>query len=183
MREQGKRCTTMAVVLSAAVGLLGWCPVEAGAGSATSSASEAGGAGPALVVETLDHGRFDLAEQRGSWVVVNFWATWCSPCLKEIPDLTRFDAAREDVRVIGLAYEEISAPDMRAFLERHPAGYPIAIVDVYAPPAGLATPRGLPTTHLVAPDGRLVRSFLGPVTSADLSQAIDAAGAAAGTGG
>ena len=133
-----------------------------------------------LVVETLEHGSFDLASQRGSWVVVNFWATWCSPCLKEIPDLSRFDAEREDVRVIGLAYEEIEPADMRAFLERHPAGYPVAILDVYSPPPGLATPRGLPTTHLVSPEGKLVETFLGPVTSADLARAISRAGATDG---
>ena len=131
---------------------------------------------PALSVQTLDHGTFELSAQRGSWVVVNFWATWCSPCLKEIPDLSAFDAAREDVQVIGLAYEDITPEDMRAFLAEHPAGYPVALVDVYAPPAGFATPRGLPTTHLVAPDGSLARTFVGPVTSADLSRAIAEAG-------
>src|SRR5688572_6682080 len=49
---------------------------------------------PALVVDTFDGKRFDLAEHRGKWVVVNFWATWCNPCLKEIPDLDAFDKAR-----------------------------------------------------------------------------------------
>lgn len=137
---------------------------------------------PVLVVETLDHGRFDLAEKRGSWVVVNFWATWCKPCLKEIPDFTAFDAARDDVQVVGLAYEEIEPADMREFLAKHPAGYPIALLDVYAPPEDFETPRGLPMTYLIAPDGRVAKKFLGPVTSEELAAAISEAGVA-GTDG
>lgn len=127
---------------------------------------------PTLVVETLDHGRFDLSEHRGEWVVVNFWATWCKPCLKEIPDLSEFDAARDDVRVIGLAYEEIEVAAMREFLVKHPAGYPIALLDVYSPPADFDTPRGLPMTYLIAPDGRVADKFLGPITSQDLARSI-----------
>ena len=133
---------------------------------------------PTLVVETLDDGTFDLQSKRGGWVVVNFWATWCKPCLKEIPDFTAFDAARDDVSVIGLAYEEIEPDAMREFLKQHPAGYPIALLDVYNPPADFATPRGLPMTYLIAPDGTVAERFLGPVTSQDLAAAIDKAAAA-----
>lgn len=131
---------------------------------------------PKLVVDTLDHGRFDLSAQRGQWVVVNFWATWCKPCIKEIPDLSAFDAARDDVQVIGLAYEEIEIADLREFLERHPAGYPIAVLDVYDPPADFDTPRGLPMTYLIDPEGRIAKKFLGPITSGDLAEAIAAQG-------
>lgn len=133
---------------------------------------------PGLVVETLDDGPFDLAAQRGQWVVVNFWATWCKPCLKEIPDLSAFDAARDDVRVIGLAYEEIEPDAMREFLAKYPAGYPIAILDVYNPPADFETPRGLPMTYLIAPDGSVAKKYLGPITSKELAEAIDGSPAA-----
>jgi thiol-disulfide isomerase/thioredoxin len=131
---------------------------------------------PALKVQTLDGKAYDLAAQRGKWVVVNFWATWCSPCLKEMPELSALDAMREHVEVIGLAYEEIEPADLRAFLQKHPVVYPVAIVDVYDPPADFATPRGLPMTYLIAPDGTVAKQFLGPVTAAEVEAAIAAAG-------
>ncbi|WP_434734749.1 TlpA family protein disulfide reductase [Chiayiivirga sp.] len=136
---------------------------------------------PTLEVKTIDGADWSLAARRGRWVVVNFWATWCSPCLKEIPDLSAFDAQREDVEVIGLAYEEIEAADMQVFLKEHPAGYPIAIIDVYAPPEDFDTPRGLPMTYLIAPDGSVAKKFLGPVTAKELGQAIAASAAPAAT--
>lgn len=127
---------------------------------------------PTLSVATLDGKTFDLAAHRGQWVVVNFWATWCAPCLKEIPDLSAFDTARDDVTVIGLAYDEIEPADLRAFLAEHPASYAMAIVDVYAPPKDFETPRGLPMTYLIAPDGAVAKKVLGPVTAKDLAAAI-----------
>ncbi|CAA9306516.1 MAG: Thioredoxin [uncultured Lysobacter sp.] len=148
---------------------------------ATSAAAQSGASAaapppkadiPALDVTTLDGARYELATRRGKWVVVNFWATWCAPCLKEMPDLSALDARREDLEVVGLAYEEIEPADMQVFLKAHPVVYPVAIVDVAAPPAGFETPRGLPTTYLIRPDGRIAKKFLGPVTGADIEAEI-----------
>jgi thiol-disulfide isomerase/thioredoxin len=136
---------------------------------------------PSLKLQTFAGQAYDLAEHRGRWVVVNFWATWCTPCLKEIPDLNAFDKARDDVEVIGLAYEEIERADMEAFLKEHPIEYPIAVVDTFNPPADFDTPPGLPMTYLIAPDGKVAKQFLGPVTSEELAKLIGAAGKAAAT--
>ena len=131
---------------------------------------------PGLHVKTIDGKEYDLSGHRGQWVVVNFWATWCGPCLKEMPELSALDAMREHVEVIGLAYEEIEPAEMQAFLQKHPVVYPIAILDVYDPPKDFATPRGLPTTYLIAPDGKVAKHFLGPVTANDSDTAIANAG-------
>ena len=131
---------------------------------------------PALRVDTLDHGAFDVADRRGRWVVVNFWATWCAPCLKEMPELSALDALHEHIEVVGLAYEDIDVAAMREFLGSHPVVYPVAIVDVYDPPADFPAPRGLPMTYLLAPDGKVAERFMGPVTAADIEAAIAAAG-------
>ena len=127
---------------------------------------------PSLQVKTLDGKAFDLAAQRGKWAIVNFWATWCGPCLKEMPELSALDAMREHIVVIGLAYEDNTPEDMRAFMKEHPVVYPIALVDVYDPPKDFETPRGLPMTYLIAPDGKVARQFLGPVTAREIETAI-----------
>jgi len=135
---------------------------------------------PSLAVDTIDHGRFDLADKRGQWVVVNFWATWCAPCLKEIPDLNALDARREDLEVIGLAYEEITPEAMRAFYaEKVKPEYPVSIIDPFTPPADFETPRGLPFTVLIDPQGAVAHQFLGPVTGADIEAKISEVSAAA----
>lgn len=134
---------------------------------------------PTLKIATLDGAQYDLAAKRGRWVVVNFWATWCSPCLKEMPELDALDAEREDIEVLGLAYEEIEPADLRAFLDKRPVKYPVAIVDVYDPPADFPTPRGLPMTHVIAPDGTVAKRFMGPVTKDELAAVVDGASGSA----
>ena len=143
-------------------------------------AQPAGGADavqqPALRVTTLDGNTFDLAGQRGKWVIVNFWATWCAPCLKEMPELSALDAMREHIVVVGLAYEETTTDELAAFMRKHPVAYPIALVDVYDPPKDFETPRGLPMTYLIAPDGRVAKQYLGPVTARMIEEDIARAG-------
>lgn len=128
---------------------------------------------PQLKIDLVDGGHYDLAQHRGRWVVVNFWATWCGPCLKEMPELSKL-AQRGDVDVLGLAYEDITKADMQAFLKQHAPSYPIAILDTFSPPRDFDTPQGLPMTVIVAPDGHVAKKFLGPVTIAAIDEVVTA---------
>jgi thiol-disulfide isomerase/thioredoxin len=127
---------------------------------------------PTLHVTTLAGETFDLAAQRGHWVIVNFWATWCVPCIKEMPDISHFVATHKNVRAIGLAYEDSEPADIKAFLGKHPVVYPIAQVTLDKPLKDFDAPRGLPTTYLIGPDGKVVQHRLGPVTATMLKQWI-----------
>ncbi len=130
---------------------------------------------PALVVTTFDGKPWSLREQRGHWVLVNFWATWCGPCLEEMPALSAFNTKREDVSVIGLAFDDIDHAGMQDFLKQHTVSYPIAMIDTLHPPQDFETPRGLPTSYLIAPDGSVAKKIIGPLKIKVLEQAIAAA--------
>lgn len=133
---------------------------------------------PSLNIKTLDGKTFDLSAQRGHWVIVNFWATWCSPCIKEMPDISAFVASHKDVAAIGIAWEDTERDEIDAFVKKHPVAYTLAQGDVYNPLPDFGAPRNLPVTYLIAPDGTIAKQFTGPITANDLEKAI-AAGAKA----
>lgn len=124
----------------------------------------------------LGGGDVSLSDYRGEWVVVNYWATWCAPCRKEIPELSALHDEREGLTVLGLAYEELEDEDFFAFLEDFEVTYPILKVDVYDPPEPFGAPKALPTTIILDPSGKSVKAFLGPVTRESIEAFIDSAG-------
>jgi thiol-disulfide isomerase/thioredoxin len=128
-----------------------------------------------FTLEKLGGGQQSLATLRGKWVVLNYWATWCAPCLKEIPDLSQLHDSRADIIVLGLAFEENEIKAFEEFLLEFKPSYPILLVDVYNPPEPFGAPRVLPTTIVLDPTGKAVKAFLGPVKAEDIEGYIDSA--------
>jgi len=114
-----------------------------------------------------------VSDYRQKWVVLNYWATWCAPCRKEIPDLSSLHEARDDIVVLGLAFEDTDIETFDEFLEEYHPSYPILLVDVYAPPEPFGAPKALPTTIILGLEGYPVKTFVGPVTRETIEAFID----------
>lgn len=109
-----------------------------------------------------------LSDYRGKWVVVNYWATWCPPCLEEIPELAHFHEQHKgkDAVVLGVNFEDIDLAQLREFIKQYDVTYPVLLAgqDVRAQPIALGPVPGLPTTYLVSPAGKVVAQNIGPIT-------------------
>jgi thiol-disulfide isomerase/thioredoxin len=126
-----------------------------------------------FTLQQLGGGPVSLSDYRGEWVVVNYWATWCAPCRKEMPELSELHVERQDVTVLGLAYEDVEDNSFESFLAASPVSYPILKVDVYNPPEPFGAPRALPTTIILDREGRAVKAFVGPVTRESIEKFLD----------
>lgn len=118
---------------------------------------------PDLELQTLNGEPLNLAEQKGKVLLVNFWATWCAPCRKEIPDLIDLHAEYESegLRVIGVATDQEGAEAVRPFAEKHKINYPIVLDTSKTVQSNFDSMYGLPTTYVVNPEGQIVRRVLG----------------------
>ncbi len=125
----------------------------------------------------LDGKTYKLSDYRGKWVVVNYWATWCPPCLEEIPELEVFysNHKNSDAVVLGIALERIKNDRLKAFVEQQFMSYPVLKASPEARPP-LGSVPGLPTTYLVDPKGEIVAKQVGGVTREALEHFIDTHG-------
>jgi thiol-disulfide isomerase/thioredoxin len=116
-----------------------------------------------FVFKDMEGKAHSLSGYKGKWVVVNYWATWCPPCLEEIPDLIALHEKRKDMAILGVALEYKSAKEVRDFVDDNLMPYPIVLGDdkliQQVGPADV-----LPTTYIFNPQGQLVKVRRGLIT-------------------
>lgn len=121
----------------------------------------------------LDGKTHNLSDYRGKWVLVNYWATWCPPCLEEIPELEVFHNNHKDklAVVLGVSMEGIKADRLRKFVEDQFVSYPILLAGDDTSQL-LGKVPGLPTSYLVNPQGEVVAREVGPIDAASIEKFI-----------
>lgn len=130
-------------------------------------------AGPlaGVPIATLDGAAFDIAALQGKPAVVNFWATWCVPCIQEIPTFNKLHRQLAgSATVLGISMDEEGAEIVKPFLKKHPMEYPVALGS--EPLAERFQVEQLPVTLIFDRAGRQVERFEGYTEEAVLEEAI-----------
>lgn len=128
---------------------------------------------PTLTLPDLDGNRVQVPDGNGQPLLINYWASWCAPCIEEMPELDRFAASQgvDGVQVLGIALDD--ADSVRNFLQQVPVGYPI-LLDQPGPAdtsVQLGNPAGvLPYTVLVDADGVMHRQKIGPFQDGEVDR-------------
>jgi peroxiredoxin len=128
---------------------------------------------PAISLPDLDGRPHALNDYRGRRVLLNFWASWCVPCLDEMPALIEAQEkfGEKSPIVVGIAMDD--PLHVKAFLARHPVNYPILIGNTSTPSTSLQlgnTRQVLPYSVLIDADGRILATHTGPLSSVRLRQ-------------
>jgi thiol-disulfide isomerase/thioredoxin len=122
-------------------------------------------------------GKLDMQPLKGKPLLINFWATWCPPCVEELPLLERFYGQNKakSMQIVGLAADKPEA--VRTFLKKLPLTFPIGITDL----SGIALSKswgnlagGLPFSVMLAADGRVMQRKMGKLSEDDLNTWLNA---------
>lgn len=114
-----------------------------------------------------------LSNYKGKWVLVNYWATWCPPCLEEVPDLVNlYDQHKQkDLMVLGVVFDYKDVKEVTGYVDDMLMSYPIVLGDDSVA-AQIGSAEVLPTTFIYNPHGVLVKIKRGIVTRAYIEKII-----------
>lgn len=122
-----------------------------------------GDAAPNFSIQDRDGQTRSLQDYRGETVLLNFWATWCPPCVWEMPSLERLHKTlgADGFRVLAVSLDEQGWPPVDQFLERVSISFPI-LLDAQGEVANIYGTFQLPETYLIGPDGIVLKKYIGP---------------------
>ena len=148
-------------------------PVSGAAATGAANNGDPVAALRALSLPDLDGKPHRIDQWAGKPVVVNFWATWCAPCVKEMPELQALQEKYPNIQFVGIGIDKVE--NMRQFLQKVPVSYPLLVMEAGAidrlrtlgNPAG-----GLPFTLVFDADGGISRKILGQIQPDDLDRTL-----------
>ncbi|WP_421134559.1 TlpA family protein disulfide reductase [Alteromonas sp. A079] len=118
--------------------------------------------------ETLDGTTHSWSDMQGEWVVINYFAPWCAPCLREMPELNAFsNALPSNTRLFAINYDRLSREDLSKLVTK----YDIELNVIFAQQnttLPLSKPAYLPATFIIGPDGKVKETIMGEVTEHSL---------------
>ena len=120
-------------------------------------------------IEIFNGSDTNLNNLNGNWIVINYWADWCAPCIKEIPELNEFAKENNDLLVFTFNFDQLDEDDLKPVAKKFNIEVPSIVThprDIW----GIQTPPAVPATFFINPDGDLALSLFRPQTKDDLNK-------------
>ena len=120
-----------------------------------------------------DGNGYSLANLHGKYVFVNYWATWCAPCIKEIPELNKLNKEHaDDLIILGVDFDQVEGEELKKEIVKMNITFPVFAREP-SKLLGVKIPQVLPTTYVFDREGKLKATLVGPQTEASLLARID----------
>lgn len=124
--------------------------------------------------KTLEGESYRWEELKGQWIIVNYFAPWCAPCLREMPELAKFHASLpQNTSLFAINYDPKTKPELKAMVEKFNIAVPVIISNENTK-LPMKKPPYLPATFILGPDGSIKDTIMGEVTAAHLYQRLSA---------
>ena len=122
-------------------------------------------------IDILNGKNTNIDELKGQWIVVNYWADWCAPCIKEIPEINDFANENEDIKVFAFNFDYLEKDDLKPLVNKFNIQFPSLIShpkDIWL----IETPPAIPATYFIDPNGNVKVSLIKPQTKESLTNVL-----------